>query len=202
MPDFEKLGVFYLGKRHDLQQRHTVDELVLYDSRDLTTHAVVVGMTGSGKTGLCLTILEEAGLDRIPAIVIDPKGDVSNLLLTFPELTGQDFRPWIDEREAERAGTTPDQFAADEADKWRQGLASWGQDGARIRQLREAVEMRLYTPGSNAGRPLTILQGLRPRRWTRGRIVSCFAIESPRRRPGYWGCWASMRIRSAVANTS
>lgn len=158
MTDFEKLGVFYLGKRRDVASDQTTDELVLYDSRDLTTHAVVVGMTGSGKTGLCITLLEEAALDRIPSLIIDPKGDIANLLLTFPNLAAKDFRPWVDEGEADRSGTTVDAFAAAEADRWRNGLAQWGQDGARIRALRETVEMRLYTPGSNAGRPLTLLK--------------------------------------------
>lgn len=158
MQDFEKLGVFYLGRRRDMKFGKTSDDLILYDSKDLTTHAVVVGMTGSGKTGLCMTLLEEAALDRIPAIVIDPKGDISNLLLTFPDLSANDFRPWIDESQAHRAAMTPDQFAASEADKWKKGLADWGQDGNRIRALRDAVEMRIYTPGSNAGRPLTILK--------------------------------------------
>lgn len=158
MQDFEKLGVFYLGKRRDIQQGQTTDDLILYDSRDLTTHAMVVGMTGSGKTGLCVTLLEEAALDRIPAIVIDPKGDVSNLMLTFPELRGEDFRPWIDEGEAARRGLTADQFAAAEAEQWKQGLANWGQDGNRIRALRDAVEIRVFTPGSTAGRPLSILK--------------------------------------------
>lgn len=158
MQDFEKLGVFYLGRRRDERQGTTTEDLILYDSKDLTTHAVVVGMTGSGKTGLCITMLEEAALDRIPSLVIDPKGDLSNLLLTFPDLNPTDFRPWIDEGDAERAGQSPDQFAASEAKKWQDGLAAWGQDGNRIRTLRNAVEMRIYTPGSNAGRPLSILK--------------------------------------------
>ena len=151
MQEFEKLGVFYLGRRHELQQGKTTDDLILYDSKDLTTHAVVVGMTGSGKTGLCLAILEEAALDRIPAIAIDPKGDISNLLLTFPGLSAAEFRPWIDESQATRAGMTPDQFAAAEAAKWTKGLANWGQDGQRIQTLRETVQLRVYTPGSSAG---------------------------------------------------
>ena len=157
MQDFEKLGQFYLGREFDQATHEKTENLVLYDSRDLCTHAVVVGMTGSGKTGLCIGLLEEAGIDRIPAIVIDPKGDIANLLLTFPNLSAAEFRPWIDEGQAARAGVTPDVFAAQEAEKWRAGLAKWGQDGARIRQLRETVEMRVYTPGSSAGRPLTIL---------------------------------------------
>ncbi len=158
MENFEKLGQFYLGKEYDLENGQPGRDLLLYDSKDLTTHAVVVGMTGSGKTGLCLGILEEAGLDRVPAIVIDPKGDIANLLLTFPDLSADDFRPWVDESQATRDGVSVDQFAAKEADKWRKGLESWGQNGERIRRLTDTVEMRIYTPGSNAGRPVTILK--------------------------------------------
>src|SRR5437660_4399811 len=109
--DFEKLGVFYLGRLYDPQQKKSQDGVLLYDSKDLTTHAVCVGMTGSGKTGLCLTLLEEAAIDNIPAIAIDPKGDLGNLLLTFPQLKPDDFRPWVDESEATRLGLTLDQLA-------------------------------------------------------------------------------------------
>ena len=158
MHDFEKLGAFYLGKRVDTDSENLTDDLILYDSKDLTTHAVVVGMTGSGKTGLCLDLLEEAGLDRIPALVIDPKGDIANLLLTFPELRAQDFRPWIDESQAHREGLSADAFAEKEAKKWTAGLAKWGQDGERIRNFRNQVDLQIFTPGSNAGRPLTILK--------------------------------------------
>lgn len=158
MQDFEKLGQFYLGKEFDLRAGERTDNLMMYDSRDLCTHAVVVGMTGSGKTGLCVDLLEEAAIDRIPAIVIDPKGDISNLLLTFPNLTPEEFRPWIDEGQASRKGVSPEEFATLEADKWKAGLASWGQTSERIQKLRDTVEMRIYTPGSNTGRPLTILK--------------------------------------------
>ena len=158
MQDFEKLGVFYLGKEYDLAAGKAKDELLLYDAKDLTTHAVCVGMTGSGKTGLCLSLLEEAAIDGIPAIVIDPKGDISNLLLTFPGLTASEFRPWIDESEAARKGMTPDEYAASTAKLWKQGLASWGQDGERIKKFRDAVDLTIYTPGSSAGVPLTILK--------------------------------------------
>ena len=158
MQDYEKLGVFYLGREYDIENRQGRDDLLLYDSRDLCTHAVVVGMTGSGKTGLCVGLLEEAAMDRIPSIVIDPKGDISNLLLTFPNLTPEEFRPWIDEGQANRKGVTPEVFATEEADKWKKGLESWGQDAERIRRMRETVEMRVYTPGSTYGRPLTILK--------------------------------------------
>jgi hypothetical protein len=151
MQDFEKLGLFYLGRR--AQER----DLVLYESRDLVTHAVCVGMTGSGKTGLCLSLIEEAALDGVPVIAIDPKGDLGNLLLTFPKLSADDFRPWVDEDEARRRGVDVTAFAASEAEKWRAGLADWGQDGARIGRLREAADFAIYTPGSRAGIPVSIL---------------------------------------------
>ena len=158
MQDFEKLGVFYLGKTYDVKKKEAEDSLLLYDSRDLVTHAVCVGMTGSGKTGLCLALLEEAAIDGIPAIVIDPKGDLSNLLLTFPGLTTEEFRPWVNEDDAQRKGVTTDQFAAEQAEMWKSGLAKWGQDGARIQRLRDAANFSIYTPGSNAGRPISILK--------------------------------------------
>ena len=132
MSDVEQLGKFYLGREHDLATGHTRAEPLLYDSKDLTTHAVCVGMTGSGKTGLCVSLLEEAALDGVPAIVIDPKGDLGNLLLTFPNLEAADFRPWIDERAAAREQMSPDEFASKRADLWRNGLAEWGQAGDTI----------------------------------------------------------------------
>ncbi|HXW05496.1 MAG TPA: hypothetical protein VD833_09710 [Vicinamibacterales bacterium] len=158
MIDYEKLGLFYLGRRHDLERGTSFDEPLLYDSRDLVTHAVCVGMTGSGKTGLGLALIEEAAIDGVPVLAVDPKGDLGNLLLTFPGLTGAEFRPWIDEDEARRAGLAPEDFAAAEAAKWRQGLADWGQDGARIERLRRAADFRIYTPGSRAGLPVSILK--------------------------------------------
>lgn len=112
MQDFEKLGLFYLGRKYDLARAQPLDTPVLYDSRDLVTHAMCVGMTGSGKTGLCLSLIEEAAIDGVPVIAIDPKGDLGNLLLTFPGLSPQEFRPWIDEDEACRAGVGPDEYAA------------------------------------------------------------------------------------------
>src|SRR3954465_14770007 len=157
MQDFEKLGLFYLGREYDLDARALRDRPVLYDSRDLVTHGVCVGMTGSGKTGLCLSVIEEAAIDGVPVIAIDPKGDLSNLLLTFPRLAAEDFRPWIDEDEARRAGSTPDDFAAQQAAAWKKGLAEWGEDGARIERLRAAADFAIYTPGSRAGLPLSIL---------------------------------------------
>ncbi len=157
MHDFEKLGLFYLGKPVDPATGATLDEPVLYDSRDLVTHAVCVGMTGSGKTGLCLNLIEEALIDGIPVIAIDPKGDLGNLLLTFPGLTAEEFAPWVDPDEARRQDKTPPAYAAEEARRWKEGLASWGQDGARIERLRAAAEFAIYTPGSTAGRRVSIL---------------------------------------------
>src|SRR3954447_8004134 len=158
MQDFERLGVFYLGRDYDLATRKPTENLLLYDAKDLTTHAVCVGMTGSGKTGLCLALLEEAGIDNIPAIIIDPKGDLSNLLLTFPQLRPQDFEPWIDPEEAKRKNQTTAQLAAATAETWKKGLADWGQDATRIQRFRDAVDIAIYTPGSNAGLPLTVLR--------------------------------------------
>src|SRR5688572_33082056 len=127
MEDFEKLGVFYLGRPYDLNEKKPTEGLILYDSKDLVTHAVCVGMTGSGKTGLCLALLEEAAIDGIPAICIDPKGDLGNLLLAFPNLTSKDFLPWIDAAAAQRKGLPVDEYAAQTAADWKQGLAEWGQ---------------------------------------------------------------------------
>src|SRR5690349_6984822 len=148
MQDFEKLGAFYLGRPFDLQQKKPKEGLLLYDSKDLVTHAVCVGMTGSGKTGLCIALLEEAAIDSIPAIIIDPKGDLGNLLLTFPNLAPEDFQPWLNEGED----------AAQQAQLWKDGLAKWGEDGERIKRLRDAADFRIYTPGSNAGFPVSILK--------------------------------------------
>ena len=158
MHDFEKLGAFYLGKRYDMEAEKQTDDLVLYDSKDLTTHAVIIGMTGSGKTGLGIGMLEEAALDHIPVIAIDPKGDMGNLLLTFPNLAAEDFLPWINTRTATDKGQTPEQFAEGQAALWKKGLGEWGQDGKRIEQLRKNVDMAIYTPGSNSGLPVSVLQ--------------------------------------------
>ncbi len=155
--DFEKLGAFYLGKRYDQEGGKLTDDYVLYDSKDLTTHAAIIGMTGSGKTGLGIGILEEAALDHIPVIAIDPKGDMGNLLLTFPDLKPGDFRPWINERAAMDKGQTPDEFAAGQAALWEKGLGEWGQTGDRIAQLRKNADLAIYTPGSNSGLSVSVL---------------------------------------------
>ncbi|MFY9823389.1 MAG: ATP-binding protein, partial [Thermoanaerobaculia bacterium] len=157
---YEKLGAFYLGRPYDPARGTTNPAPLLYDSRDLLTHAVCVGMTGSGKTGLLIGLLEEAAIDGIPSLVIDPKGDLANLLLTFPELRPADFAPWVDPDAAARAGVTVDVFAAQEAEAWRAGLASWDQTGERIARLRAAADFAIYTPGSEAGLQVSILSSL------------------------------------------
>lgn len=158
MQDFEKLGVFYLGKEFDpVKKKVEDDHLVLLESKDLTTHAVCLGMTGSGKTGLGITILEEAALDKIPAIIIDPKGDLSNLLLTFPHLSPSEFEPWVDPSEAKQQGMDLSAYASSVASTWKEGLERWGEGAARIQRLKESVEMVIYTPASQAGIPLSIL---------------------------------------------
>jgi hypothetical protein len=160
--DYEKLGLFYLGKQFDLEKGARLDDLVLYDSRDLLTHAVCVGMTGSGKTGLGITLIEEAAIDGIPVLAIDPKGDLGNLLLTFPNLAPADFAPWIDAGEAQRRNTTVEALAAETAQRWKAGLADWSQDGSRITRLKAAADVAVYTPGSRIGTPLAILGSLGP----------------------------------------
>lgn len=157
--DYEQLGAFYLGKRVEPDTGKLTDEPILYDSKDLTTHGMCVGMTGSGKTGLCLSLIEEAAIDGIPVLAIDPKGDLGNLLLTFPKLLSSDFEPWVDPDEAARKGRTPAQHAEATSKLWRNGLASWQQDGKRIQRLRDAADFNIYTPGSQAGLGLSILKG-------------------------------------------
>jgi Type IV secretion-system coupling protein DNA-binding domain len=158
MQDYEKLGVFYLGRAFDPARNAVADDLILYDSKDLTTHAVCVGMTGSGKTGLCLALLEEAAIDGIPAICIDPKGDLANLLLTFPNLAPTDFAPWVDSAEAARKGVSVSDYAAQTAATWKKGLEQWGQGPDRIARFRDAVDLAIYTPGTNTGLPLSVLR--------------------------------------------
>jgi hypothetical protein len=162
MQDYEKLGAFYLGRQFDAAQGVLLDELILYDSRDLTTHAVCVGMTGSGKTGLCLALLEEAAIDGIPAICIDPKGDLANLLLTFPNLAPADFQPWVDAAEAARKGVSVEDHAAQTAANWRKGLEQWGQSAQRVARFRNSVDLAIYTPGGSSGLPLSVLRSFAP----------------------------------------
>ncbi len=162
MIDYERLGVFYLGKRFDPMENKRLEQPVLYDAKDLLTHAVIVGMTGSGKTGLGIGLLEEALIDNIPVIAIDPKGDLPNLMLGFPELAPGDFREWVAPAEAARRGLSREELAADTAEQWRAGLAQWQQGPERIARLKDTAEFRIYTPGSTAGLPVSILRNFAP----------------------------------------
>ncbi len=156
---YEKLGIFYLGKEVDLNSFETTENLFLYKSKHLTTHAAIIGMTGSGKTGLGIDIIEEATIDKIPSIIIDPKGDMGNLLLTFPDLKPEDFKPWIDPHEAESKGMSVEEYAQKTAETWEKGIKSYYQDKDRIKRLKESADFTIYTPGSRAGIPLSVLSG-------------------------------------------
>jgi prefoldin subunit 5 len=170
MPFIEAPTTFYLGRRVDPATQQPTDEVIYYDSRDLTTHAVVLGMTGSGKTGLCITLLEEAALDGIPSIIIDPKGDITNLLLAFPELRPQDFAPWVNLDDARRAGLEADAYAEQVARQWREGLAQWDISSDRIARFTRSASFAIYTPGSDAGVPVSILDAMQapPAGWGAG----------------------------------
>jgi len=152
---------FYLGRAYDPLKQTVKDKEITYDPADLTTHAVVTGMTGSGKTGLCIVLLEEAALHGIPAIIIDPKGDLTNLLLHFPDLAPQDFQPWIDSDLARRSGKSLEQVAADASNSWREGLREWGVPQERILALKNAAQFAIFTPGSDAGIPVSVLSSLK-----------------------------------------
>ena len=156
--NYEGLGVFYLGRKFDFEGKKLRKDLILYESKDLTTHAVCLGMTGSGKTGLCIVTLEEALIDGIPSIIIDPKGDMANLLLTFPDLTGKNFEPWINLEDATKSKLPVEEYAIEQANLWKNGLNEWDQDGTRIKRLKDSAQFVIYTPGSNSGIPVSIMK--------------------------------------------
>lgn len=153
-------STFYLGRYFDMKSGKVTTKDVKYEAADLTTHAIVTGMTGSGKTGLCVALLEEAALQGIPALIIDPKGDLTNLLLHFPDLAPQDFQPWIDPEMARRAGKSVDEAAKEASHAWRNGLKEWGIGQDRILALKNAVQFAVFTPGSDAGIPVRVLSSL------------------------------------------
>ena len=156
---YEKLGLLYLGRELDFESGVASDVPFLYKNKNLTTHGVIIGMTGSGKTGLGIGLIEEAIMDNVPSIVIDPKGDMGNLLLTFPECRSEDYLPWVDPAEAARKEKSVEEFAAATATTWKEGLASWGQGPERVESLRSKTTMTIYTPGSSAGMPVSVLSG-------------------------------------------
>lgn len=156
----EKLGSLYLGSEFDIDDGEITGEHINYDARDLTTHAVCIGMTGSGKTGLCICLLEEAAIDKVPSIIIDPKGDISNHLLHFPNLEPSDFIEWINIDDARRKNLMIEEYAVKVADTWKSGLESWGIGKSRISELANSVDFTIYTPGSSSGRSINILSSL------------------------------------------
>lgn len=156
--DFEKLGAFYLGRPFNLSTEKEDDQYLLYESRHLTTHAVVVGMTGSGKTGLCIDLIEEAAIDNIPVIAIDPKGDISNVLLAFENLSPAEFQPWVSAEDAQLNGQSVDEFAVAQSKIWQDGIANYDQDKARIKRLKDSADFAIYTPFSSAGIQLSVLK--------------------------------------------
>ena len=161
----EKLGSFFLGSEYDLQTQKITGEIVNYDARDLTTHAVCIGMTGSGKTGLCICLLEEAALDKVPAIIIDPKGDITNHLLHFPNLNASDFEEWINIDDARRKKQTVKEYSEQVAELWKNGLENWGISSSRILELSNSVDYAIYTPGSSKGLKINIMSSLKAPRY-------------------------------------
>jgi len=155
--DYEKLKLFYIGK----QKVENSFVPLVYKNKDLLTHAAIIGMTGSGKTGLGISLLEEAAIDNIPSIIIDPKGDMTNLLLTFPNLQGSDFEPWIEEQDAQNNGQTLKEFAINTANLWKTGLENDFQNSSRIEKLKNSADFTIYTPGSNAGVQISILSSFK-----------------------------------------
>ncbi len=158
--DYEKMDLFYLGRELDPVSGETTSRPLLYKNKNLTTHAAIIGMTGSGKTGLGIDLIEEAAIDKLPAIVIDPKGDMTNLLLSFPDLAAEDFAPWVDEGLASKKGISRKELAAETAAAWQDGLAAWDQDKERIARMRDSVDIVVYTPGSSSGRPVSVLDSM------------------------------------------
>jgi hypothetical protein len=151
---------FYLGRLVDAKTAKATSNPVQYDPADLTTHAVVTGMTGSGKTGLCIALLEEAALQGVPAIIIDPKGDLTNLLLHFPDLAPKDFKPWIDPEMERRTGKSMEDIADEAASAWKAGLKEWDIETAQLLKLKNSVKFAIYTPGSKSGIPVSVLSSL------------------------------------------
>lgn len=154
--DYEKLGISYLGKLAD-KDGNILDVPYLYKNKDLTTHGAIIGMTGSGKSGLGIGMIEEAAMDKVPCILIDPKGDLGNLLLLFEDLKPDDFEPWIDSRDAEKKGLSITDYAKSTAKTWQTGLESFGQSKERIKALKQNAAFHLYTPGSSAGEAVSVL---------------------------------------------
>ena len=152
-------GKFYLGKEENKSGDGNIEEKFLYNADDLTTHAMVFGMTGSGKTGLCIDLIEEAIDEEIPLILIDPKGDLTNLDLIFPDFEPENYEKWVSLSDAQRKGLTKGEYAAAESEKWKKGLQSWEIDPERVSRVKNKSDIHIYTPGSSAGETISILNG-------------------------------------------
>ncbi|CAN5834698.1 DUF87 domain-containing protein [soil metagenome] len=155
------MAALHVGGGVDPSTHERTGETTELRSEDFTTHGVIVGMTGSGKTGLGLVLVEEVLRAGIPALLIDPKGDLTNLCLTFPHLAADEFLPWVDETRAQAAGVSPADFAAADATRWTDGLAGWGYGTEQIVALRTACDVTVYTPGSQTGEPMNVIGSLR-----------------------------------------
>ena len=151
---------FTIGGQIDAAKHERTGTTTVVSSGDLTTHGVIVGMTGSGKTGLGIVLIEDALRAGVPTLLIDPKGDLTNLCLTFPGLAATDFEPWVNEGDAQKAGQSVTDFAAAQAAAWTKGLADWNLGPADITVLRDSVEFTIYTPGSSAGVGVNIVGSL------------------------------------------
>jgi DNA helicase HerA-like ATPase len=156
--NYENLKLFYIGKEKINENEYIP---LVYKNKHLTTHAAIIGMTGSGKTGLGISLLEEAAIDNIPSIIIDPKGDMGNLLLTFPDLKGKDFEPWIEEQDAINSSLSVSQLAQKTALLWENGITKDFQNKERIAKLKNSADFTIYTPGSTAGVPVSILSSFK-----------------------------------------
>lgn len=151
---------FLLGGQIDPAAHQRTGSTTSLPSGDFTTHGVIVGMTGSGKTGLGVVLVEEALRAGIPTLLVDPKGDLTNLCLTFPALAPADFQPWVNDSDAQKAGLGVPEFAAAQATAWSEGLGGWGLGAADIAALRGSVTFTIYTPGSTSGIPVNIVGSL------------------------------------------
>ena len=155
---YEKLGLFYLGKDVDKTTMEATEALTLLKNKNFTTHAAIIGMTGSGKTGLGVGIIEEAAIDNIPSIVIDPKGDMGDLCLTDPSFASASFEPWVkDEAKAKEADVG--EYAKKISAMWKEGIESSGQNVQRVEKFHQ-VKKTIYTPGSSAGVAINIMSSL------------------------------------------
>ena len=155
---YEKLGLFYLGKDVDKSNMEATEALTLLKNKNFTTHAAIIGMTGSGKTGLGVSIIEEAAIDNIPSIVIDPKGDMGDLCLTDSTFSPKTFEPWVAD-EASAKETDVSEYAVKISTMWKEGIESWGQDTSRVEKFQN-VKKTIYTPGSSAGVSINIMSSL------------------------------------------